>query len=254
MSLPKNFLRVTSFLLMVLLAAGICFARGNRNENAAPQHYVFAAAKKQMDRIYYGDLMVTVYCGCRYGKNHPPYDIDFTSCGFAPRKNANRASRIEWEHVVTAHNMGNARQCWHKEGKLSARQNCETTDSAFAIMEGDLHNLLPSIGEVNGDRSNYLYSQWTNSPEPMYGNCETIVDFKDRKAQPRPPVRGMLARISFYMEKQYGITLSDKSRRLYEIWDRQYPVTAQECERDERIAKVQGNHNPFVEAKCKAVE
>ncbi len=26
-----------------------------------------------------------------------------------------------------------------------------------------------------------------------------------------------------------------------------YPVTDWECERDERIAKVQGNHNPYVQ-------
>ena len=73
----------------------------------------------------------------------------------------------------------------------------------------------------------------------------------NRKFQPRPEVRGMLARISFYMEKAYGITLSKERRRLLEIWDKEHPVSAWECERDRRIFKVQGDHNPFVEAKCK---
>ncbi|MFV2823378.1 endonuclease, partial [Escherichia coli] len=31
-----------------------------------------------------------------------------------------------------------------------------------------------------------------------------------------------------------------------------YPVTDWECERDERIAKVQGNHNPYVQRACQA--
>ncbi|PBC67800.1 deoxyribonuclease-1 [Fibrobacter sp. UWS1] len=217
----------------------------------SPQHYNFANAKKQMDRIYYGDLRVTVYCGCTYKNNKKPNEIDFESCGFQPRKNENRASRIEWEHVVTAHNIGMSRQCWHKDGKRSARKNCEETDPEFALMEGDLHNLLPSIGEVNGDRSNFMFSQWTNSPEPMYGRCESIVDFKNRKFQPRKEVRGMLARISFYMEKTYGITISKERRRLFESWDKLYPVSAWECERDFRIYKVQGDHNPFVFEKCR---
>jgi deoxyribonuclease-1 len=29
-----------------------------------------------------------------------------------------------------------------------------------------------------------------------------------------------------------------------------YPVTEKECERDRRIFKVQGDHNPFVYKKC----
>lgn len=226
------------------------FSFASNSAHDLPRHYTFAEAKKKMDQIYYGNLMETIYCGCRYASNHNPNGIDFGSCGFQPRKNVNRANRIEWEHVVTAHNMGNARQCWHKVGKKSARENCTETDSVFGIMEGDLHNLMPSIGEVNGDRSNFMYSQWTNTPEPMYGTCQTIIDFKNRKVQPRPESRGIVARISFYMEKEYGITISDKSRRLFEIWDKEHPVTLRECVRDERIAKVQGNHNSFVASHC----
>jgi len=228
----------------------VCFLFARTSPDDQPRHYTFTKAKKKMDQIYDGNLMETLYCGCKYTSNHNPNGIDFAPCGFQPRKNEKRANRIEWEHVVTAHNMGKARQCWHKVGKKSARKNCTDTDSAFGIMEGDLHNLMPSIGEVNGDRSNYMYSQWTNSPEPMYGTCQTIIDFKNRKVQPRPESRGIIARISFYMEKEYGIILSAKSRRLLEIWDKEHPVTSRECIRDERIAKVQGNHNPFVASHC----
>ena len=246
---PK--LHKSHFFAVLFLLSVVAFLFARNPAELPAKHYDFDHAKKQMDRIYYGDLRVTVYCGCPYENNSKPNNIDFAACGFAPRKNANRAARIEWEHVVTAHNIGLFRQCWHKEGNRSARKNCEETDPEFAIMEGDLHNLLPSIGEVNGDRSNFMFSQWTNDPKPMYGTCESIVDFKDRKFQPRKEVRGMLARISFYMEKTYGITLSKERRRLFEVWDKQYPVNAWECERDARIYKVQGDHNPFVYAKCR---
>lgn len=239
-------IRLSVFFALVFLM--VAFAKQYNN---SPRHYNFYEAKKQMDRIYYGDLMVTVYCGCKYESNKSPNKIDFKSCGFTFRKNEDRANRIEWEHVVTAHNIGMARQCWHKQGKNSARKNCEETDSLFAIMEGDLHNLLPSIGEVNGDRSNFMYGQWTDTVEPMYGSCRSIVDFKNSKFQPRPEVRGILARISFYMEKTYGIKLSSERRKLFEIWSKRYPVDKYECERDRRIFAVQGDHNPFVYEHCR---
>ncbi|QSA20104.1 endonuclease, partial [Vibrio furnissii] len=35
-----------------------------------------------------------------------------------------------------------------------------------------------------------------------------------------------------------------------QVWNRQYPVDSWECERDQRIFKVQGNHNPFVRQQC----
>ena len=54
-------------VLFLLLVVTFLFAR-NPAETPA-QHYDFSHAKKQMDRIYYGDLRVTVYCGCTYESN-----------------------------------------------------------------------------------------------------------------------------------------------------------------------------------------
>jgi len=212
------------------------------------QHYNYRDAGKQMKNIYYGELQETLYCGCRYlEKKH----VDLSTCNYRPRENPNRKSfkrtkRIEWEHIVTAHNMGQHLPCWRDGG----RKNCSANDTTFKVMEGDLHNLYPAIGEVNGDRSNFMFSQWTNNPTPMYGECETIVDFKEKKVQPRKEVRGLIARVHFYMEKTYGINLSSQDRKLFEAWDKMYPVTDRECERDYRIFKVQGDHNPFVYEKC----
>lgn len=215
----------------------------------APHHYNYKDASKQMKFIYYGDLQETLYCGCHYSdKKH----IDFSTCDFQPRENPNRksykrAKSIEWEHMVTAHNMGHFLPCWQEGG----RKNCSLNDTTFKLMEGDLHNLYPSIGEINSDRSNFMYSQWTNSPTPMYGNCQTIIDFKLKKAQPRKEARGIIARAHFYMERTYGIKLSSQDRKLFEAWNKMYPVTPNECERDRRIFAVQGDHNPFVYEKCK---
>ena len=121
----------------------------------------FKEAKKIAWKLYAGH-QTTFYCGCEYKGNR----VDLESCGYQPRKNANRASRIEWEHVVPAWVIGHQRQCWQNGG----RKNCTTNDPVFSKAEADLHNLVPSIGEVNGDRSNFALGMLSDKPS-QYGAC-----------------------------------------------------------------------------------
>lgn len=233
---------------LCLFAVACTFAE---NSDKPTHKYTYKEVGKILPKVYTDVLQRDLYCGCAYKNKH---DIDFSTCGYEPRENPKRKSlerahRIEWEHIVTAHNMGHFRECWRNGG----RKNCSASDDEFKYQEGDMHNLYPAIGEVNADRNNFMYSQWSNKPELMYGTCETVVDFKMKKAQPRPEARGIIARVSFYMEDTYGIKLSKQDRQLFTAWDKMYPVTKEECLRDERIAKIQGNHNKFVWEKCKGI-
>ena len=207
------------------------------NGRKAVGHRDFADAKKVLPAVFSG-LEEDFYCGCPYtGKA-----MDLQACGYQVRKNLERASRLEWEHVVPAWVLGHQRQCWQQGG----RKSCTKTDDVFRMAEGDLVNLVPAIGEVNGDRSNYSFGAWTRNPEPMYGQCRTIVDFKGRRAQPREEVRGRIARIYFYMHERYGLKMSRQDSQLMCAWARSYPVDGWERERDARIVRVQGSGNPFV--------
>ncbi|MDN3683895.1 endonuclease [Vibrio sinaloensis] len=125
---------------------------------------------------------------------------DLNSCGYQVRKQEKRASRIEWEHVVPAWQFGHQRQCWQNGG----RKNCSKNDNVFRSMEADLHNLTPAIGEVNGDRSNYNFSQWNGVDGVSYGRCEMQVNFKQRKVMPPDRAKGSIARTYLYMSKEYG--------------------------------------------------
>ena len=49
------------------------------------------------------------------------------------------------------------------------------------------------------------------------------------------------------MADQYRFRLSDQERKLFQAWDRMYPVTTWELERNQRISKIQGWGNPYVE-------
>lgn len=242
------------FLLPVFCVFAIFTATCSFAENTGrpTQKFTYKEVGKVLPKVYKDILQKDLYCGCAYKNKH---DIDFASCKYEPRENPKRKSferahRIEWEHIVTAHNMGHFRPCWKQGG----RKNCSANDNEFMYQEGDMHNLYPAIGEINADRNNFMYSQWSNTPELMYGSCETVVDFKMKKAQPRPEVRGLIARVHFYMEEQYGIKLSRQDRQLFMAWDKMYPVTKEECIRDERIAKLQGNHNRFVLEHCKNIK
>ncbi len=184
------------------------------------------------------------YCGCAISWHGKKGVIDLQSCGYQVRKNANRAQRIEWEHVVPAWQFGHQRQCWQDGG----RKNC-SRDPGYRAIESDMHNLQPAVGEVNADRNNFPYSQW-NGGEGQYGRCEMKVDFKGKRVEPPPRARGAIARTYFYMRDRYQLRLSRQQTQLFTAWDKMYPVSSWECMRDGRIAALQGNHNPYVLKAC----
>ncbi|MFD1097598.1 endonuclease [Shewanella litorisediminis] len=229
------------FALATLVAPlSLCFA-----QNTPP--FNFAEAKRTAQKIYAALPMQSFYCGCNIQTKGKRWEVDHNSCGYQVRKNAGRAERIEWEHLVPAWEFGHQRQCWQQGG----RKECTQNDATFVRMEADLHNLVPAIGEINGDRSNYRFREWNASPT-QYGQCEMVVDFKARQVQPPRRSRGAIARSYLYMQAQYGLKIAPAQLKLFEAWDKSYPVDTIECQRDQLIAGAQGNHNPFVARGCKA--
>lgn len=205
----------------------------------------FSQAKTASVKVN-ADVPGDFYCGCPIvwqGKKGIP---DLKACGYQVRKNSVRANRIEWEHVMPAWQFGHLRQCWQQGG----RKNC-AKDPEYRQIESDMHNLEPAVGEVNADRDNFMYGQW-NGGGGQYGRCEMKIDFSGQVAEPPARARGAIARIYFYMRDQYHLPLSRQQTQLFDAWDKQYPVTPWECTRDERIAQIQGNHNPYVQQACKA--
>lgn len=190
------------------------------------------------DRNVAGDL----YCGCTWrwvGRSGGRTNL--AECGYQIRAQQTRAERTEWEHIVPASNFGRQRQCWQNGG----RSNCTSNDPVFGRMEADLHNLTPVVGEVNADRSNFNLGMVASS-DTNYGRCPFKVSFKDRVAEPPNWAKGFVARVHFYMADRYNLQLSAQQVRVLMAWDRQYPVSHWELERDRRIAPLMGHSNPFV--------
>ncbi|SDT96119.1 endonuclease [Geopseudomonas guangdongensis] len=173
---------------------------------AAPQS--FEKAKIELRRTVYFDRNDDgeLYCGCDWRwMGRSGGRVDLAACGYEVRADQNRARRIEWEHVVPAWVLGHQRQCWQNGG----RENCKSTDLVFRTMEADMHNLSPSIGEVNGDRSNFQFGMLPSTAK-QYGTCSTKTDFKQRITEPRNEVKGQVARIYFYMHDRYGAPLKTR--------------------------------------------
>lgn len=193
----------------------------------------FEDSKKELVRLYSSlesDMRTDFYCNAPFKlvKNH--FEIVPSSL-YSPRKPHTksgeinkRAKRIEWEHIMPAHNFGKHLPCWKKGG----RKECKN-DPLFRKMEGDVQNLVPAIGEINGDRSNFRYAESNSYIDfGQYGNCKVATDFKNKRFYPADYSKGWIARSYLYMSETYNIRLSDQELKMMNAWNKMFPMTDKE--------------------------
>lgn len=188
----------------------------------------FYQGKKEMYNVFTGNE-TTFYCGCSYKDKK----VDLQSCGYKVRKSEYRALRTEAEHVVPAHRFGKDLPCW-KEG---GRKLCSKIDKKFKLMEGDLFNLRPAIGEVNGDRRNFEFGIIPGE-ERKYGACDVEIDFELNLIEPRPEIRGDIARVYIYMNIQYGMHLSEEEKQMFLEWAYDDPIDDDEHQWIKRVTSI----------------
>lgn len=218
----------------------------------------FRQAKRMMPAIYAG-LEMSFYCGCRYIAGGAP---DVASCGYRPARDDRRARRLEWEHVVPAAWLGRGRKCWNKPAACRRKNGtdrprracCRRIDPGFKSMEGDPHNLVPAIGELNARRSDYAFGTVAGEPR-LFGACDFEISEPSSKSgsrrrviEPRPEIRGDIARIHFYMMDRYKIRMEPDYIKILKNWDGQDPVSPVESMRNDRIKKRTGVSNRFVDS------
>lgn len=218
-------------------------------DNFEARAMTFKEAKKLMPQIFaLLDDPKTIYCGCEIEFRNNWYFPNLQSCGYRIYSDEKRAKRIEAEHIMPAHEFGEKRDCWKNGGN---RQNCQLNDNTFALMEGDLHNLYPSVGEVNGRRSNYKFALNIRNPKNYFGKCQMRIDSKRQRAEPPARSRGIVARAYLYMADRYSIALDSEHENLFNRWNKEYAPDKNECLWNELVTKIQGNDNPFITQKCR---
>jgi deoxyribonuclease-1 len=69
-------------------------------------------------------------------------------------------------------------------------------------MEADLHNLTPTVGEVNGDRSNYNFGVLPSTAF-QHGACSIKIDFSQRTAEPPDEIKGQIPLHQYHLSAIY---------------------------------------------------
>jgi len=139
-------------------------------------------------------------------------------------------------------------------------------------MRTDLHHVIPTDAYVNSQRSAWPYgevttAEWTSSNGSKLGYGTFGTSGNNKSFEPADEYKGDIARIYFYMATCYkdkdlqaggkgykvftysGNTLNFTSaaKSLYLKWHRNDPVSEKELSRNNGIAELQGNRNPYVD-------
>lgn len=202
----------------------------------------FNKAKKILAREVYNtpDKQITFYCNCPYTWKQ----IDLKGCGYVSTSNKmlERANKVEWEHIVPAERFWRTFKQWDKwhpdcvdtKGeKIKWRKCVNKTSPEFNAMEADLFNLVPVVWEINGLRSNFepteKFSKFTNS---KFWYCDIEIYSKQKLFAPSEEIRGDIARVYMYMASAYPehIVLSKQEKMQFDKWDKEDPITKEECE------------------------
>lgn len=260
--------------LPAIIVAALLFPSAALAEKPPEPPSSFSAAKKIARNEIYGnpDDRTTIYCGCSFTNSSTASGgkISTRNCEYRPRKNRKRGKVLEWEHVVPAQIFGGDMACWTDGDdacvtgagkKFKGRKCCSKVSDEFEMMEADLHNLTPSVGEVNGDRSNHPHGMIADADDIdyRYGQCPFVVssnkrgeDGKKRRIAEPSPInssrnnRGDIARIWFYMADTYDVDIPDAWWNTFVDWADEDPIDDVEIARDQRIFEAQGNHNAYV--------
>lgn len=125
-------------------------------------------------------------------------------------------------------------------GCITARQ-C-ASKSGFPEVAGDLHNLFPIERSVDLDRRGSLFGDLPEDVETR--KCGYQLSFQT--FDPPDAAKGDIARTMIYMHVQHKLPLVGPLE-MYQRWSKLDPPDAQEKKRNDTIARIQGNRNPYID-------
>lgn len=226
------------------------------------------ATKQLMNKIYKEIPKKTIYCKAKFNKNKLILNINEYTY------NTNiRRKKLEWEHIVPAQNFGKNFIEWQYgntlciEKGISGRDCAKTINEEYQFMQSDLYNIYPAIGFINAKRSNFPFkdgdtritqiisfaNNFINDKKNGFNKCTIVI--KDKTVIPPNSTKGNIARTYLYMAHTYKkYRLTNQQKLLFNKWNKEYPVTKDECHRAKLISKLQGNHNKIVKKLCEKVK
>ncbi len=168
-------------------------------------------------RTLYPDGGEGLYCGKRFVARDRSYNI---------------------EHVYPMSWAARALRC-------GDRHACRRESRRFNEIESDMHNMYPARRDLNKARGSYPFRELRGERQVEAG-CDLEIDHRRRAVEPRPAVRGNIARAMLYMADRYDLKIYKRQRRTLLEWHRADPVDKAERRRNRLIAKLQGRRNSWI--------
>ncbi len=118
-----------------------------------------------------------------------------------------------------------------------------------SAQKSDLHHLFPTKSVANSTRGNILFGEVDGDAVRDCVASKRGDDIYDNHDAFEPPKehKGNVARALFYFSVRYKIAIPDEEEVHLRRWHELDPVDSDERSRHEKIYKIQGNRNPFID-------
>jgi len=125
-------------------------------------------------------------------------------------------------------------------GCITSRQ-C-ASKPGYSQVADDMHNMYPVVRSTDLDRRGTLFGDLPDDVETR--ECGYQLSFQT--FDPPDHAKGNVARSMIYMHMQHKLPLIGPLD-LYQRWNQADPPDAEEKRRNDAIAKLQGNRNPYID-------
>lgn len=164
---------------------------------------------------------------------------------------------------------------YNSEGDCYNREHtfCDSWLGTASPQRSDAHHLIPTDGYVNNRRSSFPHGKvgsasWTSSNGSKLGSSDPSTGYSGTVFEPIDEFKGDFARMYFYVATRYeskiagwvnngsaGEILAGNAYPAYKTWfynlmlqwSKQDPVSKKEIDRNNAIALLQKNRNPYID-------
>lgn len=153
-----------------------------------------------------------------------------------------RVRRNIGPHKMPSHTIINVEHTW-PQSRFSRKESKR-------LQKADLHHLFPTNSIANSTRGNHKFGdvegdgidKSCSSSKLGVHSHENVLVFNPPKIH-----KGNVARALFYFSIRYDIDIPEFEEKALRRWHLLDPVDNAERERNNKIAKIQGNRNPFID-------
>ena len=193
-----------------------------------------AEEKQELDPFSYDDIASTLFWNELYrGGGWTLY------CGyrFSHEKKTEQGKIVGIDHIYPTTWMFSHLGCGN-------RMQCQANNELFSRMEADLHNLYPVWQAMVTYRYDQSYGL-IDGEDWRFDDCD--FEWKSKIAEPREKARGNIARAMLYMHTRYGVPIDSEMLNTFKQWNQDDPPSKGEVSRNDRIEKLQGQRNPYID-------